>query len=103
MTSLQPITLLWGLRSESDRYYLQELETWKTQHENFSYILALSKPSAVWEGKRGRVTDLLKEFSTVDHLAAYVCGNRTMVKEVIDLLHEKGTCSVYRERHHENI
>ena len=98
----QPVTLLWGLRHESDRYYLQELETWKTQHENFSYILALSQPSSAWEGKRGRVTDLLQEFSTVDHLAVYVCGNRTMVKQVTALLHEKGDCAIYRERHHDH-
>lgn len=97
-----PVTLLWGLRHESDRYYLQELEMWATQHGNFSYILALSQPSPAWKGKRGRVTDLLKEFSTVDHLAVYVCGNRTMVKEVAALLHDKGDCAIYRERHHEN-
>ncbi len=100
--SSQPITLLWGLRSESDRYYLQELETWKTHHENFSYVLTLSQPSSAWKGNTGRVTDLLQAFSTVDHLAAYVCGNRTMVKEVTDLLHEKGDCAVFRERYHEN-
>lgn len=97
----QPITLLWGLRSESDRYYLQELEVWNARHEHFSYLLALSQPSSAWQGKRGRVTDLLKEFSTVDHLAAYVCGNRMMVKEVTALLHAKGDCAIYRERHHE--
>ena len=94
--------MLWGLRHESDRYYLQELETWKIQHENFSYILALSQPSSVWEGKRGRVTDLLQEVSTVDHVAAYVCGNRMMVKEVTALLHDKGDCAIYRERHHDH-
>jgi len=100
--SSQPITLLWGLRSEADRYYLQELEMWKTRHDNFSYVLTLSQPSSAWKGKTGRVTDLLQEFSMVDHLAAYVCGNRTMVKEVTDLLHEKRAYAVYRERNHEN-
>jgi len=98
----QPMTLLWGLRHESDRYYLQELEAWKARHGNFSYILALSQPGSAWEGKRGRVTDLLKELSTVDHLAAYVCGNRMMVKDVTALLHDKGDCTVYCEQHHGN-
>lgn len=99
----QPLKLLWGVRSELDRYYLQELEAWTTQHKNFSYILTLSNPSAAWQGKKGRVTDLLQELSTVDHLAVYVCGNRSMVKEVSDLLKEKGDCTVYRERHSENL
>lgn len=97
-----PITLLWGLRNESDRYYLQELEVWKNRHANFSYILVLSQPSPAWQGKTGRVTDLLKEFPRVDHLAAYVCGNQTMVKEVTALLFEKGDCAIYRERYHED-
>ncbi len=99
----QSMTLLWGLRSELDRYYLQELQDWTAQHHNFSYVLTLSKPSAAWEGKTGRVTDVLQELSTGEHLAAYVCGNRAMVKEVHALLKEKGDCAVYRERHSENL
>ena len=97
----QPMTLLWGLRSELDSHYLQELEDWTVQYENFSFVLTLSNPSAAWEGKKGRVTDVLQELSTVDHLAAYVCGNRAMVKEVHDLLKEKGNCAIYRERYSE--
>ena len=100
--SSQPITLLWGLRCETDRYYLQELESWKTQYENFSYVLTLSQPSSAWQGETGRVTDLLQALSIVDHLAVYVCGNRMMVKEVTDLLNKKGECVIYREGHHGN-
>ena len=100
--STQPITLLWGLRCEADRYYLQELESWKTQYQNFSYVLTLSQPSSAWQGETGRVTDLLQALSIVDHLAVYVCGNRMMVKEVTDLLNKKGECAIYRERHHGN-
>jgi CDP-4-dehydro-6-deoxyglucose reductase len=100
--SSQPITLLWGLRCETDRYYLQELESWKTQYQNFSYVLTLSQPSSAWQGEIGRVTDLLQALSIVDHLAVYVCGNRMMVKEVTDLLNQKGDCLIYRERHHGN-
>jgi len=100
--SSQPITLLWGLRCESDRYYLQELELMKNQYENFSYVLTLSQPSAAWQGETGRVTDLLQALSVVDHMAVYVCGNRMMVKEVTDLLNKKGECVIYRERHHGN-
>ena len=99
----QPIKLFWGLRSEVDSYYLKELEAWNTQHKNFSYVLTLSQPSSTWEGKRGRVTDLLQELSKVDHVAAYVCGNRAMVKEVNDLLKKKGASAIYRERHSENL
>jgi NAD(P)H-flavin reductase len=102
-SSSQPMTLIWGLRSELDRYYLEELEAWTTQYKNFSYVLTLSKPSAAWEGKKGRVTDLVQELSIGDHLAAYVCGNRAMVKEVSELLKQKGCCAIYHERHSETI
>jgi len=100
--SSQSMTLLWGLRSESDRYYLEELEAWEATHANFSYILTLSQPSSGWQGKRGRVTDLLQERSNVEHVSAYVCGNRTMVKEVTELLKEKGAGAIYRERQAES-
>ncbi len=96
-SSSQPIKLLWGLRNEADQYYLPELENWALHHENFSYVLTLSKSSASWQGKKGRVTDVLQELSAVDHLSVYVCGNRAMVKEVSDLLQKKGKCVVYRE------
>ncbi|MDR4459597.1 MAG: FAD-binding oxidoreductase [Nitrospirales bacterium] len=97
----QSMTLLWGLRSESDIYYLDELQKWADCYKNFSFILTLSQPAHHWRGKRGRVTHLLQEFSHVDHLAVYVCGNRKMVAEVTGLLQCKGMCPVYRERHHE--
>jgi NAD(P)H-flavin reductase len=98
----QSMTLLWGLRSESDRYYLQELEAWKSRHENFSYVLTLSQPSSTWKGNKGRVTELLQELTTVKDSAAYVCGNRAMVKEAMDLLKKKGAGVIYRERHSES-
>lgn len=100
-SSSQRITLLWGLRSEADQYYIQELEAWAMQHQNFSYVVTLSKPNSSWHGKKGRVTDVLQEFSEVDRLSVYVCGNSAMVKEVSELLQRKGQCVVYRERHAE--
>jgi len=98
----QPMTLLWGLRSEPDIYYVEELQRWAERHSNFSFILTLSQPGQNWRGRIGRVTHLLKDFPRVDHLAVYVCGNRKMVAEVAALLRHKGTCPIYRERHHED-
>jgi NAD(P)H-flavin reductase len=97
----QTMTLLWGLRRESDIYYLEELQQWAQSYTNFSFVLTLSQPANNWAGKAGRVTHLLQEFTQVDHLAVYVCGNRKMVAEVTGLIHRKGMCPVYRERHHD--
>lgn len=98
----QPILLVWGLRSEPDIYYYEELQQWADGHSNFSFILTLSQPGHTWRGKRGRVTHLLKDFPSMDRIAVYVCGNRKMVTEVTDLLHQKGVRAIYRERHHED-
>lgn len=98
----QPMTLFWGLRSEPDIYYLDALQRWADRYANFSFIVTLSQPGKDWKGKIGRVTHLLQEISQVDHLAVYVCGNRKMVAEVAGLLHHKGPCPIYRERHHED-
>lgn len=99
--SSRSMMLLWGLRSEPDIYYLDELQAWTNQHKNFSFLVTLSQPSRQWDGKIGRVTDLLRELPAGDSLAVYVCGNRPMVKEVADLLKSNGDCRLYRERHHE--
>ena len=101
-SSSQPITLLWGLRSEPDIYYLEELQQQADRHSNFAFTLTLSQPGQTWRGKKGRVTHLLQEFPHVDHLAVYVCGNRKMVAEVAGLLRHKGACPIYRERHEES-
>ena len=101
--SSQPITLLWGLRSEPDIYYLKELTGWARQHKNFSFLLTLSQPSHHWQGKIGRVTDLLKEFPSDHPLAVYVCGNRPMVKAVADMTQSNKKWRLYRERHHEGL
>jgi NAD(P)H-flavin reductase len=101
-SSSQSMTLFWGLRSEADSYYLEELEAWKSRHKNFSYVLTLSKPSSTWKGSKGRVTELLQEQTIVENSAAYICGNRAMVKEVMDLLKKKGAAAIYRERHSES-
>jgi NAD(P)H-flavin reductase len=98
----QSMILIWGLRSESDIYYWEELQQWADRHSNFSFILTLSQAGQNWRGRRGRVTHLLKQFSRVDHVAAYICGNDQMVAEVTGLLRQKGDCLIYRERHHED-
>lgn len=96
----QPCSLLWGLRRESDIYYLEEFERLAAQHPQFSFILTLSQGGRDWLGHKGRVTHFLERFSQVDRLAVYVCGSRRMVTEVIGLLRQRGVSRLYREHHH---
>lgn len=91
------ITLFWGLRSEGDLYLTDEFHELARKNDNFFFSLILSQANAQWEGRVGRVTDLIQEVSDVTHLAVYVCGNSLMIREVGDVLREKGTCLIFHE------
>ncbi|MDR4493225.1 MAG: ferredoxin--NADP reductase [Nitrospirales bacterium] len=98
----QPVTLLWGLRRESDIYFFEEFESWTVQYPQFSFTLTLSQGGNQWPGHKGRVTQLLRDMKNLERYAVYVCGGRKMVREVTALLHQRGVTRIYRERHHES-
>ncbi len=97
------VTLFWGLRSEKDIYYQQELDALARQHSNFSYHIVLSRAQKNWSGAKGRVTQLVENLSVVDDLAVYVCGNKRMVIEVTDIVRQKGHCPLYREEYYDEL
>lgn len=97
------ITLYWGLRSERDVYYQEELDTLAKRHPHFSYVITLSRPQAQWTGKIGRVTKLVEErVTTVKNLAVYLCGNSGMIEDVSALINKKGLCPIYREKYYDD-
>ncbi len=96
-------TLLWGLRSERDLYYQNELEGLAKRYPNFLFLTTLSRPENAWTGKVGRVTRLVEErVSTVANLSVYLCGNSTMIKDVSDIINKKGLCPIYREKYYDD-
>lgn len=99
--SPQPVTLFWGLRYERDLYYRDELEALASRFPRFSFVTCLSRPGPGWMGARGRVTDLVNErVTSVRDLAAYLCGNGAMIKDVTALIQAKGLCPIYREKYY---
>ena len=93
------VTLFWGLRSQRDMYYQQELEQLATRHPNFHYVTALSRPEPGWSGETGRVTSLVSDrVEGVGNLAVYLCGNGGMIEDVTNWLRTKGLCPIYREK-----
>ncbi|MGE3153888.1 MAG: FAD-binding oxidoreductase [Nitrospiraceae bacterium] len=93
------ITLFWGLRSQRDLYYQQELTDLSKSFSRFRYVTTLSKPEPGWAGSTGRVTELVREqIQSVSNLAVYLCGNGGMIKEVTAVLNAKGLCPIYREK-----
>jgi len=93
------VTLYWGLRSQRDLYYQDELETLARAHPNFSFLTTLSRPEDGWKGARGRVTRLVEErIATVANLDVYLCGNSGMIKNVTEIVRGKGLCPIHREK-----
>jgi len=97
------IQLYWGLRSQRDLYYQEELERLARRHPNFSSTVTLSRPEGAWPGPTGRVTTLVAErVQSVKNLAVYLCGNNAMIREVTGLINQKGLCPVYREIYYDD-
>jgi len=88
------VRLFFGVRTYQDLFYLDLLRGLEAHYPAFSYQLVLSSPDpAVWTGKRGRVTDLVREqVSEADAATteAYLCGSRGMIDEVAAILRGKG-------------
>lgn len=95
----RPSMLLWGLRSQRDLYYQDELAELAGRTPAFTAITTLSRPEPGWSGETGRVIRLIDErIATVDCRAVYVCGNSSMIADVIAQLQQKGLCPIYREK-----
>ncbi len=96
------VTLFWGLRSQRDLYWQEELMALSADHPNFSSVTTLSKPDPGWEGANGRVTALIEaRVSSVGNLAVYLCGGSGMIKDLTTRLNAKGLCPIYREKYYD--
>jgi len=81
---------LFGVRSEKDIYYQDQLEDLKKQLKDFQYEYILSRPSETWQGKKGYVQNFIEEFNyTQTPTTFYLCGNGAMIKDVKALLEQK--------------
>jgi CDP-4-dehydro-6-deoxyglucose reductase, E3 len=96
-------TLFWGVRSERDLYWQDELQALARAHAGFSFRMTLTRPTADWGGDTGRVTRLVEaHVASVAGLAAYVCGNARMIADVTAILRRKGLCPIYREKYYDD-
>jgi NAD(P)H-flavin reductase len=78
----RPMTLLAGFREESHTCLSGELGSLAQRHSNFAWHFTLSRPSSVWSGLRGRVTDRVSEMLDPAKLTTYhfhLVGNGEMV------------------------
>lgn len=95
------IMILFGLRSEEDIFYDELFKGISVAQKNINYHLSLSRPSDVWPGSKGRVTELLRKYESqgdfknggimdLKNLRVFICGNGDMIKEVSDMFKEMG-------------
>lgn len=80
------IDLIFGVRSEEDLFWKEEMESLTKKYENFFLHLALSQPSDAWTGHKGRVQTLAPliapDFSRKN---IYVCGSPEMTKDLKEI------------------
>jgi NAD(P)H-flavin reductase len=100
----QRVTLYWGLRSQRDLYYQDELLTLAVRHARFRFVTTLSRPEQGWTGETGRVTRLVDEqVTSVSNLAVYLCGNSGMLNDVTALISKKGLCPIHKEKWYDDV
>lgn len=98
----RPATLFWGLRSQRDLYYQEELSALANTMPGLTTVLTLSRPEPGWTGASGRVQQLVEErVTSVAQLAVYLCGSGGMIADVTATLQQKGLCPIYREKYYD--
>ncbi len=73
--------LFHGVRHQNEKYDQED-------YESKRYHSAVSQPE---DGRFGvRVTDLLKEYDLAEDEIVYLCGNRSMITDCVEILRSKG-------------
>jgi NAD(P)H-flavin reductase len=102
-SSLRALTLYWGLRSERDLYYQDELDGLGGHLRRFSFTTTLSRPGGAWQGAAGRVSLLVENLiSDVSNLDVFLCGNAAMIRDVQGILRKKGLCPIHTEQYYDD-
>ena len=86
-----PITLYLGLRYETDIFWQDYFKKLSQDYPNFKFVLVISKPDANCQEKTGHITDLInQDCPDTSCLAAYLCGNMSMIEEATSILISHG-------------
>lgn len=85
-----PITLYLGLETNKDLFWQDVFQKLKDEYSNFNFKVAIHEPLWGYQGYKGYITELLKN-DLVDgsEMSAYLCGNKNMILDCINILLEK--------------
>lgn len=91
------VYLVWGMRYETDLYWIKEVDKLQRDFDNFHFETVLSKPGTNWPGIQGHVGEYIKVMNlNWKESSAYLCGNPEMITEVREIL-------INKEVHEEQI
>lgn len=94
--------LHWGMRSEADLFFVDNLARLTEEHPNFVFDIVLSKPGDEWDLCSGHVQDCLgRDFASgLADWEAYVCGMPSKVVDIAVKLEELGMKkeNIYHEK-----
>ncbi len=76
-----PVSVLFGVRSEEDIFWVERLQRLADKYVNVRYVLTLSQPTETWKGLSGRVTAHMEK-SILPEAEYFLCGSVDMVKDV---------------------
>jgi CDP-4-dehydro-6-deoxyglucose reductase, E3 len=78
-----PLTLLFGVRTQADILWREELELWASTFPELRLEVTLSRPDAGWRGRSGHVQVHLAELGrALMEPHVFICGLNRMVSDV---------------------
>lgn len=85
------LKLYFGLTSDFEVFWQDHFAELSVKYPNFSFEIALFKPSENWVGAKGFITELVKrDYSDARKCSAYLCGHRAMISDASDILIANG-------------
>lgn len=79
--------LLFGVRTEADIYFKDELLSLQKKIKNFQFEYILSRPGSSWTGRKGYVQNFIHDFDfNKIPTTFYLCGNNGMIKGTKEIL-----------------
>jgi len=83
------VRVFFGVRHEKDLFYVDRIKKVVADFSGEVFI-TLSQPDNNWDGKRGRVTKWIIKSNFLTQSKFFICGNGVMIKQVKNILFEKG-------------
>ena len=85
----EKLHFVFGVKSQKDLFYVQQLEELSEKYDNFSYQLFLSREDSKMT-QRWYVTDFLSESTISGFKEFYICGAPAMIESSTSILSKLG-------------